>query len=82
MSVSFQPVQVAIGSDGAESRLVLHDGALVAVLVLLSELHGDDAGRWYLEAGFGRLDHSRPPTFVDLDEARAWIAKRLSDATA
>ena len=82
MTLRFQPVQVATGSDEAESRLVFDEGALVAVLVQLSDLHGDDAGRWFLEAGFGRVDHPRPPTFADLDEAQAWITRQISDATA
>jgi hypothetical protein len=51
---------------------------LVAVLVRLSDEHGDDADMWFLEAGFGRLDHPHPPKFADLEEAQAWIADQLS----
>jgi hypothetical protein len=78
MSLRLQPVQVATGSNDAESQLVFEDGFLVAVLVHLSDEHEGDAGKWYLEAGFGRVDSPNPPKFADLDEAQAWINQRLS----
>jgi hypothetical protein len=74
MSLRLQPVQVATGSDDAESQLVFDDGFLVAVLVLLSDQHEDDAGQWFLETGYGPIDPVCPPPFADLDEAQAWIA--------
>ena len=77
MSLQFQPVQVATGSDDQDSRLVFHDGFLVAVLVQLSDLHEGEAGKWYLEAGFGQLASLPPFPFVDLDTAQAWIAEQL-----
>ena len=70
MNLRLQPVQVATGSSDTESHLVFSDGFLVAVLVRLSDEHGDAAGAWFLEAGFGRVDHPNPPTFADLDEAQ------------
>ncbi|MEG9502896.1 MAG: hypothetical protein MIN69_13760 [Methylorubrum extorquens] len=76
MSLRLQPVQVGTGSSDTESQLVFSDGFLVAVLVHLSDGH-DDAGSWFLEAGFGPVDHPVPPTFADLDEAQVWIAQRL-----
>ena len=78
MNLRPQPVQVATGSSDTESHLVFADGFLVAVLVHLSDEHEDEAGRWCLEAGFGRVDDPRAPTFADVDEAQAWIANRLS----
>ena len=77
MSLHLQPVQVATGSDDQDSRLVFHEGFLVAVLVLLSDDHEDAAGMWFLEAGFGRVDTATPPTFADLDEAQNWIEQQL-----
>jgi hypothetical protein len=78
MSLRLQSVQIATGSDDMESRLVFDNGFLVAVLVQLSDEHQNEAGRWYLEAGFGCVDDTYPPTFADLDEAQAWIAGQLS----
>jgi hypothetical protein len=78
MSLRLQPVQVATGSADGESQLVFHDDFLVAVLVRLSDLHGDNVGMWFLEAGFGRVDDPNPPIFADLDDAQAWIASRLA----
>ena len=77
MSLRLQPVQIATGSDDTESQLVFADGFLVAVLVRLSEQHGANAGKWFLEAGFGRVDDLSSPLFAHLDEAQAWIADRL-----
>ena len=78
MSLHLQPVQVATGSNDTESHLVFDDGFLVAILVHLYEQHGSDAGRWFLEAGFGRVDHPNPPTFASLDAAQDWITHRLA----
>ena len=78
MNLRLQPVQVATGSDDQESRLVFADGFLAAVLVQLSDQHAEDAGKWFLEAGFGRVDDYRAPIFADLGEAQAWIEARLT----
>ena len=78
MNLRLRSVQVATGSDDQESRLVFQDGFLVAVLVQLSKDHESDAGKWFLEAGFGRVDDPDPPTFADLNEAQGWILNRLS----
>jgi hypothetical protein len=73
-----QPVQVATSKAGDEGCLVLADDVLVAVLVLLSDQYGPEAGRWYLETGYGPVDGLAHPTFADLDEAQEWIAGRLA----
>lgn len=78
MNLRLQPVQVATGSDDQESQPVFHEGFLVAVLVRLSDEHGADIGKWFLEAGFGRVDDPSPPIFADLDEAQAWITSQLA----
>ncbi|MBA9069900.1 hypothetical protein FHR71_003661 [Methylobacterium sp. RAS18] len=77
MSLRLQPVQVATGSLDTESLLVFSDGFLIAVLVQLSDDHEDRSGMWFLEAGFGPVDHPDPPTFADLDVAQSWIEQRL-----
>ena len=73
MNLRVQPVQVAIGGDSTESQLVFQGSFLVAVLVRLSDEYEADAGKRFLKAGFGRVDHQRPPTFVDLGKAQMWI---------
>ena len=80
MSLRLQPVHVAAGGHDTESLLVFADDFLVAVLVHLSDDHEDDAGKWFLEAGFGRVDDRRQPIFDDLDEAQTWIEQRLGRA--
>ena len=78
MNLHFQPVQIATGSDDQESQLVFVDGFLAAVLVQLSDQHDEDAGKWFLEAGFGRVDDYRAPIFADLGQAQDWIEARLN----
>jgi hypothetical protein len=82
MSLKLQPVQVATGSDDHESQLVFSDGFLVAVLVRLSDQHEDEAGMWFLEAGFGLISGPEQPPFPNLDAAQAWIRRRLSEDRA
>jgi len=78
LSLTEQPVQVAVGGDDEEGCLIFAEDRLVAVLVRLSRLHEGLAGRWYLEAGFGRLEGPGKPTFRDLGVAKEWISRHLT----
>ena len=79
MSLRLDPVLVASRSADTDGRLVFVGEFLAAVLVRLSDAHEDDAGKWFLDAGFGPVhDVIRPPIFADLDEAKAWIGERLA----
>ena len=78
MSIHLQPVRVGTDSPDEEGQLVFADGHLVAVLVHLSDDYEADAGKWFLEAAFGRVAHPNAPKFDSLDEAQAWIARRLA----
>ncbi|MCK1368034.1 hypothetical protein [Bradyrhizobium sp. 62] len=75
MSLKLQPVRVANGYD-EEGFLAFVDDRLAAVLVRLSEQHGELAGRWFIEAAFGPLGAPNHPTFPDLAEAEKYIASR------
>lgn len=77
MRLHLQSVRVKTGSHDTEGLLVFADNLLVAVLVRLSDDHEEDAGKWFLEAGFDGADDAVQPKFVDLDEAQAWIQRRL-----
>jgi hypothetical protein len=71
-----KPIQVRTGSCDMEGRLVLQGDELVAVLVSLdNKIHGDDRGKWFLEASFGALSNRLP--FIDLDEAISWLQAQL-----
>ncbi|BCM82126.1 hypothetical protein mvi_05870 [Methylobacterium indicum] len=78
MDLTLQPVRVRTGSEDEQGLLVFADGALAAVLVCLSDSYGDEAGSWFLEAGFGALASHQPAAFADLDAAQTWIAHRLA----
>ena len=72
-----QPVRVDTGSEDEDGVLVFDTDRLVAVLVRLSDAHGDKAGRWFFEHGFGRLDGTAYPTFGDIEAAQDWIMQQL-----
>jgi hypothetical protein len=65
-------VQVETGSGDTDGQLVFRDGFLVAVLVRLSEEHEEDAGKWFLEAGLGRVNDGPAAKFF-----HAWFASEL-----
>jgi hypothetical protein len=70
--------QVRLGNADDQDGVLVYDGAvLVAVFSRLSAEHGERAGRWFLECGFGvGLDaHS---DFDSLQAACAWIEERRS----
>lgn len=77
MTLTLQPVLVATGEEG-DGCLVFVDGWLVAVLVRLSDNHGDDAGAWFLEKGFGMLDGPETPVFESIEGAQSWVLERLA----
>jgi len=77
VQLRLQPTRVA--AIDAEGLLVFSDSGLVAVLVRLSELHGEETGQWFLEAGFGEVDRHRRLPFPDLDAAQAWIKQRIAE---
>jgi hypothetical protein len=76
MSLTLLPVRVATVTTRRAGSSLPGIG-FVAVLVQLSGEHGDLAGHWFLEAGFGRLDAPEHPTFPDLAGAETWIDRRL-----
>ncbi|MCC0809433.1 hypothetical protein FPV16_25085 [Methylobacterium sp. W2] len=81
MTLRLQPVRVATDSEDTDGLLVFARDKLVAVLVRLSNEQSEDTGKWFLEAGFGRIYRSRPPVFYNLDRAQEWIATSLAADT-
>jgi hypothetical protein len=77
MTFTFQTVRVATGSDEEGMMVLDEEQRLVAVLTHLSDDNEVAPGRWFLEAGFGRVGGSHP-TFADLNAAEAWISRRLA----
>jgi hypothetical protein len=80
MTMTAMPVRVGTDHD-EEGCLVFSKDRLVAVLVRLSDEHGELAGLWFLEAGFGGVDAIDHPTFPDLAAAQEWLANRIQRAT-
>ena len=63
--------------------LVFADDRLVALLVQLSDAHGDlgIAGHWELETKFSLRLAGKPAPFPDLAAARAWTAHHLTEGS-
>ena len=78
--LEFHPLLVNTCSADEEGRLIVVDGRLVGVLVQLqADEQATRRGQWNLEAGFGPLAGYAPEPFGDLEEARRWITRALSD---
>lgn len=75
-----QPTKIAAKSADTDGRLVFNQHGLIAVLVCLSEMHGEAAGRWFLEAGFGELEDGTHSSFRDWAAAEAWMCSRMGPA--
>ena len=72
--------KVRINTLSADSNaiILLADGAMIAVLVELSdEGHGPDQGKWALEAAFAIEAERVPSMFVSADEAAEWISTHV-----
>jgi hypothetical protein len=78
LSVTLQPVQVATRTKTESGQLVFVNDRLAAVLVCLPEGYGEQAGLWFLEAGFGFLAGPDHPTFSSMTEAVTWIERQLA----
>lgn len=73
-----RPVRIAIGEQNG-GLLVFNDGWLIAVMVQLSDKHGELAGHWFLETGYGRFSRREQLVFKDETEAVAWFTSHLAD---
>jgi len=80
LNITFEPIPVALDEERADGCLVMADASLIGVLVMLSSADGEFAGKWFAEALFGSLGEEDQPLFADLEEARSWIAARLTSA--
>ncbi|MEF2073299.1 hypothetical protein [Consotaella aegiceratis] len=75
--LTLKPVKVETGSPDEDGLLVFDEGRLVAVLVRLdSDVHEDNRGKWFLEAGFNGLAWDGQ-VFDSLGDAGDWISAKL-----
>lgn len=71
---------VRINTDSTDTNaiILLAEGALVAILVELSdECHGTGQGHWTIEAAFGLCDERLPDVFPSAVDAADWLSTRL-----
>lgn len=75
---SIQPIKVATSSPDQSGLLILAEMCLVAVIIRLDAgYHGEAAGKWFIEVGFGRCGVPSPEPFARPSDALRWIARRL-----
>ena len=72
MAYSFQELALASEWPEEEAVLVFRGGRLLAVLSRLSGVHGELAGRWFVEALFRGQTGSTVPTFAALEDFCSW----------
>jgi hypothetical protein len=74
MAVSFQPITLDGNAPDSEAMLVYRNERLLAVLVCLSDIHGELTGQWYVEANFGEMPVVHPPAFETIEQFTKWLA--------
>ena len=77
MDLDLVPVKISVYGS-VEGRLVFVSDCLVAVLVLLGDLHEDNAGKWFLEIAFHEKIISHRRIFGSMTEAESWIKDCLA----
>jgi hypothetical protein len=73
--------KVRINTDSTDTNaiILLADGALVGVLVELSdECHGHGHGKWAIEAAFGIDPERAPQIFASAIAAANWLNTQLA----
>ena len=77
MTLEYRPITLDAGIGDCTAMLVLHEGALLAVATQLGELHGELAGKWFLEAVFHATTTTRRDPFPDIAALDTWLTAQL-----
>lgn len=73
-------LQIRTLSDDENAFLLLASGQLVAIIVeLADEAHGDDRGKWIIEAIFGMNSSRVPDNFLTAAAAAGWVSAHICD---
>jgi len=73
MALSFQPVTLDTSLGDSEAMLAFRCGRLLAVLSRLGPIHGQSAGRWYVEVIFADVSGRPSTSFSSLEEVEQWV---------
>lgn len=75
-------VKIDTHTSDSTAIILLADGVLLGVLTeLMDECHGDDRGKWTIEAAFGPNDQAIPAIFATASEAANWLGSRAGGAS-
>ena len=71
--------RIRTDSDDSNGVLLFDDGELVAILIeLADESHGDQRGRWIVEAIFGVQRARNSKTFARASDAADWVSENVN----
>lgn len=74
--------QMKIRTDSSDENgiLLLAGGQLVAILVeLADESHGEERGKWAIEATFGVDGRRHPSSFATAADAADWVSNYICE---
>jgi hypothetical protein len=74
--IGYQPITIAADHDNV-GRLIMVGERLLGVLVRLDSLHQQYHGKWFLEAGFGKLADAAGTIFNTPECAREQIGRLI-----
>ena len=73
MDLSYKDVTLDNEASDNRALLVFRNGRLLAVLSCLSDLHGELAGRWFIEVFFEGTPTLVGPIFETIAEFEEWL---------
>lgn len=79
MRLSFRPVILDMSFDDQEAVLAFREERLFGVLSHLSGIHGESAGKWYVEVVFANLTEPPRTTFATLEEFEQWVENDMQE---
>ena len=77
MRTSAYRLRIRTNSADDNALILLSGGELVAILVELTDAcHGDERGKWTVEAIFG-LESRAPDSFASAGDAADWVSNHI-----
>ena len=77
MTLEFKPISLDVDSGDSSGMLVLRNGALLAVVSELGEMHGELAGLWFIEKVFHPAVPWRRAPFPDIPAVDDWLSAQV-----
>jgi hypothetical protein len=79
MRLSFRPVILDTSFDDQDAVLAFREERLFGVLSHLGAIHGESAGKWYVEVVFANVTEPPRTTFSTLEEFEHWVENDIEE---